>query len=192
MRPLPRRSRNPQSHVFAAYVTVFKWPAKGGFCGQRSGSVLFNIWPWSDPSRITVDGVTDGWQPGRGWGELKSDLTSLQSTGGHKARGCYHKNINSLESPTCVRNTNKSRVGKKYCEPEDRRRRSKGWNVACPLDCREVCEQTKNTELGCETNSFMILTESVFFVLHPRASRIFQASRCWKHRTSLRKRQKRH
>lgn len=51
-----------QSHMFVDYVTVFKWPGKGGFCGQESGNVLFSIWPWPVSSQITVDQVTDGWQ----------------------------------------------------------------------------------------------------------------------------------
>lgn len=29
--------------MFADYVTVVKWPGKGGFCGQNGENVLFNI-----------------------------------------------------------------------------------------------------------------------------------------------------
>ena len=58
--------------MFVDYVTVFKCPGKEGFCGQESGNVLFNIWPWSVPSQITADQVTDGWQA-RWEGRKRSD-----------------------------------------------------------------------------------------------------------------------
>ena len=63
MWPLPVSvSENHQIHVFVYYVTVFKWPGKGGFWGPDSGNVLFNILPSPDPSQMTVDQVRNGWQ----------------------------------------------------------------------------------------------------------------------------------